>query len=323
MLRARSLQIPTVLPHADAIRSAGSNEHDYEPEFWEFQYEGYRYLGRVSQGALVERYQALMRNMKALVSADRHVIPVQNVLSSWYWYRKEHQTRLEFSMRGADLPVAPPAGILDYVPFDAPVRPRSPNAGDVLFRYGKRIHMEDMVRHGTIRIAPAAHYRSLELGIARADEELSKSLFWPGQYTKLTNREGKLMPAIGDARWSVSGPDYYMLCLSCDWDRTLFEAFAADACVVIRRPDVFAQRLKIAAEIQLAGWYFHHNPVWYLDPYETRKQEGLSASMCKDFRFAYQREYRFLWLNLGGCAASGFIYLDLGPLDGVAELHLL
>ena len=209
-------------------------------------------------------------------------------------------------MRGAVLPLEPPAGMLDNVPFDAPARPRSPNAGDVLFRYGSRNFMEDMVHHGIIRIGPASYYQSLELGAARADEELHKSVFWPGQYTKMTTQDGRSMPGIGDVRWTVSGPNYYMLCLSCDWDLALFEAFQADACVVIRRPEVFAQRLEAAAKAQFAGWRFHHNPIWYFDPYETRKHWDLYASMCKDFRFAYQREYRFLWSHLGGQAASGF-----------------
>jgi len=100
VLRVPSLVLPTTLPTRAAIRSWGDNLHNYEPEFWEFQYEVYRYLRGVAPLALADRYQTLIRNMRALIASERHVIPIQSFLSSWYWYRKEHQTRLEFAMRG-------------------------------------------------------------------------------------------------------------------------------------------------------------------------------------------------------------------------------
>ena len=37
--------LPTArLPHKNAVYSLGDNLHSYEPEFWEFQYQCYRYL---------------------------------------------------------------------------------------------------------------------------------------------------------------------------------------------------------------------------------------------------------------------------------------
>ncbi len=48
MLRVPSFHLPESFPHSEAIRSLGDNLHSYEPEFWEFQYQIYRYLERVS-----------------------------------------------------------------------------------------------------------------------------------------------------------------------------------------------------------------------------------------------------------------------------------
>jgi hypothetical protein len=93
MPEIQSLLLPTVLPRTDAMKLWGHNETAYEPEFWEFQYRVHRYLGRVSDDALRARYDALVRNIQSIVSNDRNVIPVISFLSSWYWYRKEHQTR--------------------------------------------------------------------------------------------------------------------------------------------------------------------------------------------------------------------------------------
>jgi hypothetical protein len=43
--------------------------------------------------------------------------------------------------------------------------------------------------------------------------------------------------------------------------------------------------------------------------------------MSKDFRFAYQKEYRFLFAGFGKVAA-GYVDLELGPLHDIAELHM-
>jgi hypothetical protein len=72
----------------------------------------------------------------------------------------------------------------------------------------------------------------------------------------------------------------------------------------------------------LDGWYFYHNPVEYFDPYEMSANQYFNAAMCKDFRFAYQREYRFLWMPMGGQEAEGFKFLELDLLKELAELHM-
>lgn len=321
ILKVSSLQIPDVLPHVKAILSFGDNKHSYEPEFWEFQYEIYRYLGMVSDEALKSRYEAIVRNMKALVSSDRHVIPIQSFLSSWYWFRKEHQTRLEFYIRNLDLPIQPPVGILTNRRKDGPIRPSFPNAGDVLFRYGSLQNMQKMYDYGSIRIRHAGFYHELESDIARADEERIKNAFYPGQYTSITTQDGKLISVHGDIKHTISIPDYLMLCMSCDWDFDLFDCFG-DACIIINDSERFAERLEKVSMRQLNDWSFHHCPVQYFDPYETHENELFNAAMSKDFRFAHQREYRFIWTHSKGMNAKEHIDLDLGSLDDLAEFHL-
>jgi len=322
VLRVPSLVLPTTLPPRAAIRSLGDNLHSYEPEFWEFQYEVYRYLGGVAPLDLAKRYQALIRNMRALIASERHVIPIQSFLSSWYWYRKEHHTRLEFAMRGVGPPVEPPVGAIERPATNAPARPSFPNAGDVIFRYGERQWIEKMVYQGGVRVRPASCFKDLELGEARSDEELAKRSVLPGEYSKIITMDGREHRVVGDVQRTVSAPDYYVFCCSCEWDPALFAGFqAADACAVVRDTDVFANRLDVAFKAQLDGWHFHHNPVEYFDPHEMPQNQYFVAGMCKDFRFAYQREYRFLWVHLGGEEASGVRDLELGSLQDIAEVH--
>jgi hypothetical protein len=321
MLRIDPLPLPNTYPHPKALRSCGQNRHSYEPEFWEFEYNIYRYLSRVSKDELAKRYRDLVRNMNSLIKSDRHVIPIQNVLSSWYWYRKEHQTRLEFSLRRMSLPLESPVGLLENSAAHDTSQRSFPKCGRILYRYGRRTYMEEMVREGLVRIAPASYYREFELDPARMDEELAKSSFMPGDYTRMVHK-GKPSPFIGDVRRAVFAPNYYALCMSLDCDPFLLGAFGADAIVVIREPEVFAQRLDDAAKNTLEGWYFHHNPVCYFDPYETLNHRDIDARMFKDFSFAYQREYRFLWMHQNGRESNGFKYLNLGPLHDIAEIHI-
>lgn len=43
----------------------------------------------------------------------------------------------------------------------------------------------------------------------------------------------------------------------------------------------------------------HHRPAGYFDTYERRPNERIDTAMSKDFCFACQREYRFLFAGFG------------------------
>ncbi len=320
MLTIDRLSLPNVLPHPRTLESSTQNKHFYHPDFWELEYQRYRYLGRVTDHELTLRYSHIVRNMRAIISDDRHVIPIRSFLSSWYWFRKEHQTRYEFALR--KLPFNEKLPLLSNASSAAPARPGSPNAADILFRYGSKKWLQDFVTFGKIRITAAREYSLLEKDPARQDNELVKDAFMPGAYTKITTADGRELKIIGDLKQSVHGADYFVYCVSCDWNESLFDDFNADCCVVIRNPNEFSRRLELAAQSQLHGWYFHHNPVEYFDPYERKHKQSFDNAMSKDFRFAYQKEYRFLWASFEGFSATGFQVLEIGPLNDIAELHL-
>lgn len=314
------LPLPDKMPASDVLRSHKDNKHGYDPEFWEFRYEIYRYLSRVEKDELSRRYEDILLNLKRLNAPDRHIIPIQTFLSSWYWFRKEHQTRLEFHMRKLDLPLEPPWGLLEYVIENPPARPKHPNYGDVLFRYGAAQHMQELVDQGRIRLAPAAFYLELEGDASRFDDERQKHSFLAGEYTHITTSDGREQQFRGDLRRTVSAPNYYTLCVSTEFDPAHFADFDAEACVVITDTDAFADRIGRAAQEHLPDWNFHHCPVEYFDPHEMIKNQLFNAVMSKDFRFAYQREYRFVWMDIDGKEAKDEIFLNLGPLADVCEI---
>lgn len=321
MLKVRLLPLPPALPSDQAMKSWGPNRHSYDPEMWEFEYELSRYLENLPDDALVERHVSIDRNLTRLVSRERDVIPINSFLSSWYWYRKEHQTRLELLLRK----ISPAVPHLTAVPSndgaDVPVCPKFPNAGDVLFRFGESRYMLPLVERGVIRIGPASQYVAGMPGDPRTDDELRKHSFLPGRHTRVTTQSGHEIPVIGDLRRTASSVDYYVLCMACGYHPSLFADFKTDTCVIIKNADEFARRMERATMSQLPGWYYHYNPLQYFDPYEMGRNEVFDPLMSKHFSFAYQMEYRFVWFSLQGVPATGYRDLDVGPLEDIAFIH--
>lgn len=143
----------------------------------------------------------------------------------------------------------------------------------------------------------ADFYAKLEKDIARQDEEMTKVSFLNENHATVTTLDGQPIPIVGNIQYSHSGPPYYLLCMSCDWDRRLLTEFNVDRCAVISNVDEFARRLERAASELMPGCRFHHNPVEYFDPYELPPRSYIGHCISKDFRFAYQREYRFILMH--------------------------
>jgi hypothetical protein len=321
MQKVQSLELPEKLSTPGALKSWGQNEHDYEPEFWEFQYDIYRYLKNIDKDKLDERYSDIHRNFCILVRPECHVIPVNSFQSSWYWYRKEHQTRYEYFLRDRPLLLPLPCPSED---FSVPAYPKNLNSSDILFRYGNLQFMKPFVERGNIRITPASFYKDGQVSDPRTDDELNKKKSLPGQYSRIITMEGKEIPIIGDVQETVSiGVDYYVLCMSAKFEPQIFEEFSdSDSCVVIKDPEQFAARIEASSRSVILNWYFYHNPVEYFDPCEPYKNQYFDPVMCKDFRFAYQMEYRVIWHPQEHGPAKDYIILCLGSLEDICDLYI-
>lgn len=111
--------------------------------------------------------------------------------------------------------------------------------------------------------------------------------------------------------------------MSTDFEPQIFEEFRDyDSCVIIKDPDLFASRLEESTRRLLPDWYFHHNPVEYFDPCEPYKNQYFNPIRCKDFRFAYQMEYRVSWHPQKNGPAKDYIDLCLGSLEDICDLHI-
>jgi hypothetical protein len=292
----------------------------HENEFWEFEYAVSRYLLNLTGEALEERYRSICKNISMLISDSRDKVPIQaHFHSTWWWLRKRSQTLAEYSQRGIQPPqfnVDSTASTLPPIPFQQ----ARPHEYKTLIRYGEAQWLVPLAKRGQIRFTPASSYKNEIFSSARYDDELNQSTFLRGDQVKVTTAEEKSIPIIGDLKKTVSTiADMYVYCVGNEFDTRLFSEFRnklgqpADAYCVIWNPEEFQRRLLTASEKYFSGWTFHHLPISYFDPYENGRNH-ISPGTSKKFEYAYQREYRFIWLPPHPASFSCPVDFTIGSL---------
>ena len=323
MMNLRRLRLPSVTPDRMPLDSLKWNTvSEYNPIFWELEYHAGRYLRDAPIDELKTRYNDILRNIRTLVSDEGAVKPMTWIDSSWYWFKKEHQTRLEFEIRSEILPCEPPWNIhFNKTYHDAPLRPSHFNAGDVLFRYCQFKYLNQLLRDGCLRLRLASKYASMDNDKARQDVETSKSTLHGCSSVRITTESGREIPVVGVLKKSVSLENYYLFSLSGDWDRDLFNDFVgSDTCLIIRDANSFIERVKISSQIQLPDWECFFVPVHYYDPYTPSSKTPIDPAMSKDFRFAYQRELRLIWLPPAMEDFKPFHFIQIGNIEDISFL---
>jgi hypothetical protein len=300
------------------MRSWGQSHHDYEPEFWEFYYEINRYLEHMKTESLHTRHERILLNLRRLVCVERSIIPIDSFLSSWYWYKKEHQTRYELVYKrrcNVSIDAGKYEGIAD---ISCPLKdPRT----NLLFRFEYHKYADPFLEQGKIRIRPASVWKKLEQDEARCDNELQKVAYYPGERLKVTTESGQKIPVHGYMEEKAICANFYALCMTNGFHPDLFNDFSDTDCVIIiKRPDEFARRFEGHMKRVLSAWYFYHNPIEYYDPYEHDPTNDIMPGTSKDFLLAYQMEYRFCCFPSDGMDVRGDLECKIGPLEDIAEI---
>jgi hypothetical protein len=184
--------------------------------------------------------------------------------------------------------------------------------------------MKSFIKRGEIRISPASYYKDGAALNPRTDDELNKKRSLLGERSRIITKDGKEIPIIGDIHETVSMPaNYYALCMSTNFEPYIFEEFKDyDSCVIIKDSEQFMVRLEMCSKNIIPNCDFHYNPVEYFDPCEPCKDQFFNPAMCKDFRFAYQTEYRAIWYPLEDSYIKNHIVLNLGSLEDICELYI-
>jgi len=84
----------------------------------------------------------------------------------------------------------------------------------------------------------------------------------------------------------------------------------------------FAKKLVPAICRKLPGWSAAGTAVKYIDPLNTTKDE-IDLLYCKDFRYVYQKEYRFIWTPRTAATILDPIDIHIGSLKDSCDLVTL
>jgi hypothetical protein len=197
--------------------------------------------------------------------------------------------------------------------------------GKYLFKYGQFSILEQLHREGKLRISPAGSYADPSLNPAIQDDELSFCFTPNPAHFKLEvfdgktgKSKGRLTPENLKIKYE-SHSNYYVYCLSSIFAPRLFLDFEADACLVIREPKRYVEKLMMAFEGLNPGWIGASETVKYLDPLNP-PNKSIDLFSCKHFRYSYQKEVRLIWLPPAPAHTLGHQFLELGNLEDCSEL---
>lgn len=313
--RIKPFPLPAELPCENALKSQKQNSGAYEPWFWEGEYFLNRYLKQMPDKDLIVRYKDILFNIQRLPLADKTNLPINWPDSTWYWLRKEHQTRLEIWERKL---------ISIETPITLQLKERSylsiADKCEKAYRYMPEAYARQFMS-GSIRVAPANDYGKIKDDAARNDIETCKTFFLPQDRITITDSGGKKMNLTSDVKVDHSGGDYHLLSTSTEWSSTMFSDFKGSThCVVIHNIEEFASRLEESAKNTYDEWHFYHNPIFYFDPYEAYLGMHIDNAAHKSFKFAYQQEYRFLWGGVEKPEMNQPKFINIGNMDDIAEL---
>ncbi len=167
------------------------------------------------------------------------------------------------------------------------------------------------------------------LNRAIRDDELELSIkphFRPRKNVVLEQLEDDLKnpvpPDGGSVEILKALSDYYVYCLGSDFSLRMFPDFEADACLIITKPQLFIELLIRSALNQIPDWRGFGVGVKYIDPVNVNKDE-IDIFYSKNFRYAYQKEYRLIWTPPDTTFDLKPTFVKLGNLSDCCEFIAL
>jgi hypothetical protein len=298
-------------------------------EWWREQYHQDAYLEILDSAALGQRTTDVIDN-QFLINDESKVAFHPVGPEGEYWMIAWTHLLEEWNSRGGiPLGLAPPIvpkldwrGLSDAARSFNESRKLHPN---VLVRYGEARFMRALFERGEVLVKPASKYDDASLNPAIRDDELSLDIYVRSPLFGLAHdRHGSALrpaaPIFGRIIRTLRAPtNYYVYCMAAERRTRLFADFGYDAAVIIHRPKVFIRRLGAAISEHLGGWNWFATPIEYIDPLRPSANE-LDIVRCKHFRYAYQREYRLVWLPPQPQSQLSQFSLSIGSLADCASL---
>jgi hypothetical protein len=314
--------------------SARQNGRFKRHETWRHDYASFPYLIGAPDGRLDSRFKDVFINQTELnTDAKIGLLPIED--EHGFMTKFTHLLE-EYGLRTGG---HPPNNVIDAA--NVPVHKYFENGEPIakkMFRgyvapttpftvkYGKREHLEPMLRDGRLRISPASYYNDASHSFAVKDDEIHRTFFIPTFRERLKGihhlvlQGHRIEYGDDDIVLPVEAPDYFLLSLCDSIYYRMPTDFDADAALIIRDPSRFAQRVISSFMARYSDWRPRYGPVTYYDPYRDYTKVHVHQ-MSKHFGYAYQREVRIVMEpRRKPRQALQPEFFDIGSMEDYAEL---
>ncbi len=301
---------------------------------WREDYRRKRYLKHLSNEQLRQRFIDIFQNLYFLRQDSKLVFPPPDT-NGEHWTQIFTQVLEEHVLRFGPFPNGFTDGFMKNIGILRPDSARAKRAiaatqkwnppnTPYFVKYGCLDHLAAMVE-GSIRISPASTYSDPSLNKAIKDDELSLDFYLSPSEFKLEAFDGRTGISKGiieliDHRFTVTTKsNYYVYCFSSILDPRLFCDFEYDACLIVKDTEEFARRVVEALREQLPGWQASFAKVEYVDPVMANPIKTL-IPIAKHFRYAYQKELRFIWFPPKPLDALEPRFIKVADIQNFCEL---
>ncbi len=305
-------------------------------EAWRAEYRADRYLRDASTEAIERRSQDICTNMLNVSEAGQLTPGDIKDGQAMFWWSMWTHILEELAIRQApygSVKLMEPRQFPWVSHPDAPRGLRILGKNEVgpndLVRLGQKDHIKDAINYGRFRIAPAASYADPSLNPAVQDDELSITAIRSGDTAVIhsinpkTGERGEAMQAIGEIQYSRRlQENFYVMCMTAGYRPRLLDDFAANALLVIKNVDRFLIRIEKAVKKVRPDLMLIADKVNYYDPYRVSPND-LEPFFAKNFKYAYQREYRLVWHAPGLPLDSEPFFVEIGAMKEIAAIHAL
>ncbi len=312
-------------------------------EFWRLRYRARRYLEHLSNEDLAQRHNDILKNLTLLT--DELKIGFQRMDEEGQYWAEIHTHLLEeCSLRGFNVVsnLLKDKNNNPFPQYDLKGLDKAINkftrlnlqTGKYLVKYGQKKYLEPMLKKGTVRIMPAASYSDPSLNSAIRDNELETSRlilpnevqfenFYENIEVSVGGKKGRLgdfAEFVGNSKFTlVSNVNFYVYCLTYEHSFRMFGDFEADCCLVVKKPTEFLEKIFTEFSKVKHNYSLYHQIVKYFDPLNVGKI-NLPFYFSKHFGYAYQKEYRIVWLPPEKTMELEPIFLELGNLEDCCEI---
>lgn len=298
-------------------------------EIWRAQYSKRPYLKHLTPEELQERCNNLINLLAVLMPDGKIGVKTGKKFDEDIWIKFTHVTT-EMERRYGPYPNGFTNGFVKDAKIVSATFPSIPKSklaidfvggaqADNLYKFTKKKYVEEMISRGAFRISPASYYDDPSLNDAIRDNELVfNGSFQPG--LKGVVKTFGSLPSYGRIDYSVKArTNYYVACFASAYTYREFEDFDADACLIVKEPRVFTDRIIQAGLKKLSGYEGFAGNVKYLDPVLC-DPEKIDVSFAKHFKYAYQNEYRIIWAPKAITESLEPLFVEIGPLTDICEV---